>query len=107
MTCSNIFQSTTNEFLADPTPDQVVNFRNFLSSEIADKGETLIAIGGDESSACMLPGEIDKAYSVLTEVVHDINCDISLVRSKPVGKSNFEIREYLIRRQLANENKFT
>ena len=107
MTCSNTLQSTTNEFLADPTPSQLEMFRQFLSSEIADKSETMILIGGEEQSTRLTTEQLEKAHSVLTEVARNLNCDISLVRAKSVGKTHFEIREYLIRRQMANENDFT
>jgi GTPase len=101
MTCTN---STANEFLADPTPAELESFRDFLSREIADRSETMIVIGGEDG---LPPAQIQHTRAKLTEVARNLNCDVSLVRSKAVPKSDCEIQEYLIRRQMADENDFT
>ena len=101
-----ILQSATNEFLADPSPTELDGFRKALAEEIADQGEIIVTIGGGDEVG-LVHEEMEQACCVLTKVAHGLNCDVSIVRRKEIEKSDFEVGEFMVRRQLANENKFT
>ena len=117
------FQDLTDKrLLVDPTEEVLNgyiyklksgNYKNplqLLSSplELYGRGETLVSIGigtEDDDAEGLPKDEADKAEENLTKISEEINCKLSLLRTKTLQNGR-EVRDFLLRKRLEDESDF-
>jgi len=99
---------TAKRLLVDPTPEVLSCFVEKLKKDLYGRGETLVSIGigtEDEDDEGLSKDEADAAEANLNKIAKEINCKLSLLRTKTLQEDR-EVRDFLLRARLEDESDF-